>query len=464
MKNKSSAKGIIVLSILLAVLIFIPLKGYTSKLAYEVNHYLPNNLYINNINLGGKTLEQAMEILGRLEKAQLNKLIVISYEGEENYRQSSTYSYEQLGFYADKKAILSQLNGIMDKDINFMKRLIRYKRIENSREDYTMPYLINYDKYMNTLQAFDNATLKPPKDAAYVCSNGMVEIIPEENGTVFDKDRLYKELLADKNLKTAKLHVKPVKATITAQNLEAQGVKELVSSFTTKFDAGNAPRSSNIRLAATLIDGALVPPGGTFSFNEIVGERTEKRGFLEAGVYINGKVDTGIGGGICQVSTTLYNAVLLADYPVLERSNHSLTVPYVPLSRDAAVSWGAQDFKFSNNTSNYILVHCRTSKNTITFELYSTKVNKTVELISTTLSRTKAPVQYIDDMTQLIGKEEVIEKGHDGYQSQLIKNVFLDGKQISSELVSKDRYIPAFKVIKRGIKLPDVLSDIYSEY
>jgi vancomycin resistance protein YoaR len=290
-----------------------------------------------------------------------------------------------------------------------------------------------------------------------------VQILKEEYGFAYDKEDLYKELQSNQDITQANLNVKAFKPSVTTEILKMQGINEKISSFTTHFDANNKPRSSNIKLAAKSIDATVLPPGAVFSFNEIVGQRTEERGFKEAGVYINGKVDTGICGGICQVSTTLYNAVLLADLLVIERNSHSLTVPYVPLSRDAAVSWGLQDFKFTNNTENHILINSKTTAGSITFEFYSTKSNKSVELISTTLSRINAPVLYIDDIVAPFGQNIVVDKGHDGYQSQLVKNVYLDKNRVSSEVVSKDKYMTAAKIIKRGLRIPDSMLRIDDE-
>ncbi|MDF2892178.1 MAG: hypothetical protein K0R80_2545 [Clostridia bacterium] len=460
MKSKRSTMGIVVLSLILLIVIAIPLKAYTSKLVYKVNHYLPNNLYVDRLHLGGKTLEQAFNALSMLEEEQLKKPITILFDDGKGYYESNSFTYAQLGYFADMTNVVEQLNAIMDKDIGIINRFLRYRSIEKSKLVFPLNFSIHYDKYIKALEIFDNRKLKYPVDAKFEIENGKVQIIAEEYGYSYDKEGLYKELQRNRDLTTAKLNVKAVKPTITAELLKAQGIKELISSFTTKFDAGNVPRSSNIRLAAKIIDGTILPPGTTFSFNEVVGERTEEKGFKEAGVYINGKVDTGIGGGICQVSTTLYNSVLLADLHIKERSNHSLTVPYVPLSRDAAVSWGTQDFKFTNNTENHIFIHSKTTSGSITFELYSTKANKKVELISTTLSRNKAPVQYIDDMTAVFGQETVIDKGHDGFQSQLVKNVYVDGKIVSSELVSKDKYSAAIKIIKRGIRIPESILEM----
>ncbi|MDF2840897.1 MAG: hypothetical protein K0Q99_1669 [Clostridia bacterium] len=463
MKNKQRAMGILVLSIMILVLIAIPLKNYTARLIYKVNNYLPNNLYVDTLSLGGKTIDQAKKELDHLVRLNLNKTISVLYTSDNGQNQSNNFTREQLGFNVDKTPIINHINAMMNKDTSILKRLINYRNIEKHGLEMDLSFNIHYDTYLKALEVFDSSKLKPPVDAKYSVSKGTIQMIQEENGYAFDKEGLYQYLLANKNLETVNLKVKYVKPAITIAQLETQGIKELVSSFTTKFDAGNVPRASNIKLAASIIEGTILPPGGTFSFNEVVGKRTIEKGFREAGVYINGKVDTGIGGGICQVSTTLYNAVLLSDLEVLERSNHSLTVPYVPLSRDAAVSWGSQDLKFNNNTQNYIYIHSITNGGSITFELYSTKTNKRVELISTTLSRNKAPIQYIDDIAAFIGKEKVVDKGHDGYQSQLVKIVYVDEKKISSEVVSRDKYLPETKIVKRGIRIPDVYLDFEDE-
>lgn len=462
-KNKHKTIGIIVLLIFIIALIAFPLKNYTSKLLFRMNNYMPNNLYVNNLHIGGKTLEQAIYELDKLEVEQLKKSINISYVDSTDNHKSVNFTYSQLGYFADKTIIIEQLNLLMDQDINVINRFIKFRSIERSGLNLQLPFSIHYDKFLKALEILDNSTLKAPVNAKFDIIKGKVQIVNEEYGFAFDKEALYKELKVNKDLIQVNLNVKTVKPSITTEILKTQGIKERISSFTTNFDASNAPRSSNIRLAAKSIAGIILPPGAIFSFNEVVGQRSEERGYKEAGVYINGKVDTGIGGGICQVSTTLYNAVLLADLLVMERSNHSLTVPYVPLSRDAAVSWGLQDFKFTNNTENHILINSSTTGGSITFELYSTISNKSVELISTTLAKSIAPVLYIDDLIAPFGQNIVIEKGHDGYQSQLVKNVYVNRNLLRTEVVSKDKYSTATKIIKRGIRIPETILRLYDE-
>ncbi len=155
---------------------------------------------------------------------------------------------------------------------------------------------------------------------------------------------------------------------------ELAKVKEVVSEYTTRFSAGNRPRSSNIQLAASFFNGQVLMPGDKLSYNDTVGRRTIKRGFKVAGVYINGKHDTGVGGGICQVSTTLYNAALFANLGIPQRQNHSLPVPYVPLGRDATVDFGNIDLVLQNTTDAPIAVVSTYTPGALTFRILGQKV------------------------------------------------------------------------------------------
>ncbi|MDF2521149.1 MAG: hypothetical protein K0R84_1777 [Clostridia bacterium] len=455
MRYISSKRVIIILFIFLLILIALFIRNYTVNLIGRMNNYLPNNLYINDIHIGNKTLAEAEELIKILEAVKLDKEIVITYEDGKGYVENHSFTYGELGYFAEKKVLMDELTSIFDNKGNIFKRIWQYKSIERSARNYTLKFNIDYNRFAKALNVFDSSKLQKPINAKYAVVKGKIVIVKEEIGYMFDKQALYNKLVADTSLNAAKLQVKAVNPSITAAQLAKQGIKEKISEFTTRFDAGNASRSSNIRLAAKIINGTVLAPGEVFSFNTIVGERTLERGFKEAGVYMNGKVDTGIGGGICQVSTTLYNAVLYADLHVLERYNHSLTVPYVPLSRDAAVSWGLQDFRFVNNTDYHIYIYASASKSSITFALFSTKSNKTVDLISTTISKIKAPVLYKDDASLEVGKQLVEDSGHDGFESQLVKKVYVNSKLVNTGIVSKDKYGTTSKIVIRGTKLSE---------
>jgi hypothetical protein len=148
------------------------------------------------------------------------------------------------------------------------------------------------------------------------------------------------------------------------------GINARIGHFVTHFNPGEVGRTQTVRLAISLIDGRVVAPGALFSVNEAVGERTAARGFGQGIVFVDGHLDTQLGGGMCQVATTLFNAALLANLQIVERFQHVRTVPYVPPGRDATVYWGQKDFKFTNNTHTPILIYYRTTATHAVCDLY----------------------------------------------------------------------------------------------
>ena len=212
----------------------------------------------------------------------------------------------------------------------------------------------------------------------------------------FDVNEAQKIL--DQNKHNAEPYSIPVEITQpekTTQWFIDNKLSYTLGSFSTVYNAGNYERSHNIALAAQKINGLVLMPGEQFSFNGVVGQRSAQTGFKTAKVYQGGEIVDGIGGGICQVSTTLYNAVLYADLKIVYRTNHSMPVSYVPSGRDATVSYGSIDFKFSNNQSYPVKLGCSASNGRLTCSVYGIKLqNKKVEIttqtVSTTPSRTSS--------------------------------------------------------------------------
>ena len=180
---------------------------------------------------------------------------------------------------------------------------------------------------------------------------------------------------------------------------------KIVSTYTSYYGGSDEGRKENIRLGAAFINNILLKPGDEFEFWKYIGETTYERGFKMAGVYQNGRPASGMGGGLCQVSTTLYNAALLADLKITERSPHSLPVHYVPLGLDATVSTGIHTLRFVNNTPNYILIKSKTDANNITFEILGIPVDgKTVKVYSKNVSGNAA-----DAYKDIYMNEELVE-------------------------------------------------------
>ena len=234
---------------------------------------------------------------------------------------------------------------------------------------------------------------------------------------------------------TVELPLKTAPKRITDEMLA--GIDGVLASFSTNFSAGNRPRASNIRLAASKLDGVLLLPGEKASFNDTVGRRTLKGGFKTAGVYINGKHDTGVGGGICQVSTTLYNAALLSDLKILQRSNHSLPVPYVPLGRDATVDYGNLDLILQNTTPHAIVLTSHYAPGRLTFRVLGSKSDKAaVSIVQTRVSHSGMRERRIVDRSLPPGRTRVVEPGSGRIVASTMRVVKRDGKTVREPLAT----------------------------
>ena len=247
----------------------------------------------------------------------------------------------------------------------------------------------------------------------------------------------------------------PLKITIpniTTDKLGSEAFPDLLGSYSTKYDGGNSDRTTNLRLAVGKLNGTVVNPGQTFSYNATLGERSIAAGYKEAKVYQGGKVVDGIGGGICQISSTLYNAVVYANLEVVSRRNHGFMTSYASAGRDATVVYGAIDFKFKN-TRKYPIKIVGSVKNGIAkIDIYGVKEDPEykVEFQTSVTDTIPYTVTYIDDETLPVGKEVVEQKGANGCKSVTYKVLYLNGAAVSKKMLSSDTYNAMERVIRRG--------------
>ncbi|RQD77204.1 MAG: hypothetical protein D5R97_02925 [Candidatus Syntrophonatronum acetioxidans] len=218
------------------------------------------------------------------------------------------------------------------------------------------------------------------------------------------------------------------------------GINEKIGSYSTEFDPGQTGRATNIRLVADSIDGALLAPGQHFSMNETAGPYSRERGFQPAPVFSGGQVITGIGGGVCQNSSTLYNAALLAGLEVTERHSHSLPVGYLPLGRDASVSYGVTDLKFVNSLHKHVYIQMKASGGILTVNVFGTR-EKEVKISSSIVETINPPVNYVrsPDVTGRV----VVQEGARGYRT--VTTITINGQE---RVLSRDYYRPRERIIK----------------
>lgn len=280
------------------------------------------------------------------------------------------------------------------------------------------------------------------------------ELHPHINGVdlKITKEEAKKELEQQKEEYTIPLKITIPK--ITTEKITTNSFINELSKYTTRYDESNINRTNNIKIATEKINGTIIMPGEIFSYNNIVGARTIKAGYKEAAVYINGKVVDGIGGGICQVSSTLYNAILNANLEPVSRRNHYFMTSYVPASQDATVSYGTIDFKFKNTRKYPIKVEC-TAKNGISqVRILGLKEETEYEVVIKSEITEVIPytTKYIDTDTLDKGRENIVQKGLNGYKSEAYRVLKLNGKVVSKTLLSKDSYNPMERVVERGTR------------
>jgi len=296
---------------------------------------------------------------------------------------------------------------------------------------------------------------RAPADAAFEVEPGGIHIVPDKPGLAVDVPATAKALLAavtSPTARTAQLSVRTAPAERSTAEAQAMGITGVVGSYHTTY-GGIPSRLHNVALVAQLIDGALIGPGETFSFNGTTGERTAEKGFQEAPVIINGELQTGLGGGICQVSTTVFNAAYEAGLQIDERTNHALYISHYPLGRDATVNYPDLDLKFTNDTDKWLLLRTFVGSGSLTVNLYGTPQNRRVETVEQPLRVVGAPrVDRVKDPTLLKGTSEVEEYGQPARSTGVSRTVYDANGTVLHEDSWYSSYRSEPKVVRVGTK------------
>lgn len=408
-----------------------------------------NNIIIDNYQiLKAMILKTKLDLEISVNEEKLNETIKnIQAEIPGTIKE---YSYEIKG---DK---LNITNGKAGKKIELEQ--LKEKIIENIEKQFNgkketidipvtdaQPEKIDIDKIYNEIY-------KEPKDA-YIVEDPF-ELHKEENGVNFKITIEEAKKMVSEEKEKYTIPLKITKPKVEVKDLGEKLFKHTLAKYTTIYDAGDINRGINIGLAAKAINGTILLPGEKFSYNAKVGDTTKEKGYRTGGAYVGGKVVQAYGGGICQLSSTLYNAVLYANLEIVKRYNHSYAVGYVPAGRDATVSYGGKDFKFENTRKYPIKIVASAKNGVVSVSILGIKeeVEYDIELTSTVLSRTPCATTYEKNPNLEEGKEKVIQKGYNGKTSVAYKIVKHNGKTISKTLLSKDTYKPMNRIVEVGTK------------
>lgn len=287
-----------------------------------------------------------------------------------------------------------------------------------------------------------------PKDAILI--EEPFELIKDEDGIDFaiTMEEAKALITGDKEEYTIPLKITKAEKNIT--NLGAKAFPHILSEFKTYYNQGATARTKNLQIAAEKINGTVLMPGEEFSFNKVVGKRTVQDGYQNAPVYENGKVVDGIAGGICQISTTLYNAALLANLEITDRRNHNFTSTYADPGRDATVVYGSQDFKFRNTRQFPIQLNCSVSGGVASFEIKGIKEETEYDVkILTNVTATIPFTEEIEEDKSLApGTKSVAQAGHNGAKVTSYRVLYLNGNEVSRTLLYNDTYRAMNRIVK----------------
>jgi vancomycin resistance protein YoaR len=295
-----------------------------------------------------------------------------------------------------------------------------------------------------------------PKNARFaIGARNVVRIVPAQAGRKLDKEGTTRNIMAallSSSNRRADLKVVTAAPERTTRDAKAMGITGLVGAYET-FYGGVPNRIHNVQLVAHLIDDHYIAPGETFSFNGTTGERSPDKGFLEAPVIINGELKTGLGGGVCQVSTTTFNAAYEAGLSITDRTNHALYISHYPLGRDATVNYPDTDLKFVNDTGHWLWLRTFVGSSSLTVALYGTPQNRKVESEVAPLEVTgPIPVKRVADPAMTVGTEAVEEAGAPPRSTHVRRRVLGANGDLMYDHTWYSTYVAEPEVIRYGTK------------
>ena len=336
---------------------------------------------------------------------------------------------------------------VVDTD-SFLKKIKTKLNDINEKDDYIEISVINKEPDIIDIDKIHEEVYTEAKDAYY--TKEPFSVYPEVEGVDFDVEEAKKILQEDKDEYVIKLKI--TKPKVTLDQIGKEAFPNKLSTFTTRYDPSDVDRTTNLRIACQKINGKVVLAGDTFSYNQTLGARTAAAGYKNAKVYEAGEVVDGIGGGICQISSTLYNAILMANLQAVERRNHQFTTSYVGAGRDATVVYGVTDFKFKNTRKYPVRIVASAQNGIATVSIYGIKEEEeyTFNFYTKVISTIAPTIKYEEDSSLPSGTENIKRAGTNGQITETYITKILNGKTVSTNLLSRDTYSAMQRIVVRG--------------
>lgn len=444
MMKKNKKIGIIILEVCLCVIFMCLIAAAVIKTKIIDNKLIVSGASISGVDIGGLTKEQAEKKIDKYTSYLKNRDITIKYGNDE---KDTKATFEKLGFYIeDNDYVQSAYN--VGKTGNIFKRIKERISVKKKDVTYTLKTGVDMDTLKNYVTLKSRLHNKKVKNSQLKLVKGKIKATKDQTGLKVNVaktvDNFADKISGNVKDKTLELNavVKVKKPKYTRKMFSK--CRNLLGSYSTDYGSSTAERCTNIQTAAGRINGTILYPGQTFSTVKVIKDRTEENGYKSAPEYSSGKVVAGIGGGVCQVSTTLYNAVINAELEVVERSPHSMVVHYVNVSRDAAISGNYKDLKFKNNTKSPIYIAASASGGILSFKIYGeeTRSKKRTIAFESEIVEEKQPQGEVItvDATKPSGYRAITQSAHTGYSARLWKIIYINGVEKNRVLVNTSSY------------------------
>ncbi len=388
--------------------------------------------------------EKEIELEATIDEEMLNQII-------QNINNSIEGAVVQPSYYRkegeDKIIITEGKEGLKVNEEQIYKDVNELIKNQTDINIIKIP-LENVQPDKIDLQKIYEEIHKEVQDAYY--TQNPFKVYPEVEGVDFDIENA-KNIIAEKK-EQYEIPLIITKPNKTTKEIGTEAFPDLLATFSTQYQSSNVNRTTNLKLAADKINGIVLLPGEEFSYNKTVGERTVQAGFKEAAVFNAGRVENGLGGGICQISSTLYDAVVMADLDVTVRRNHQFVTSYVKAGADATVVWGSQDFKFKNTRKYPIKITITVSGGVATAKIWGVKEEVEYDITIETKKTATIPytTQYVQDSSLPEGQQKIVQSGSNGQKVEAYKVKRLNGQVISTTLLSKDTYNAMKKIVHVG--------------
>lgn len=408
---------------------------------------------VGGVDVSGLSKDEASAKVKENYKSLFDKLIVVNIDDS-----SATKTLGELGLNFNIEEVVNEAF-LYGREGDDEDRFLKVSALKNSPKDFPInisPSEENISQFVNTIA--DNMTIISVNPTVSFV-NGKLSVGESKEGREVDREDLYskvKEAVLNAINKKQDVSIE-TKTNVIKPNINQDSLKRvngIIGQFTSNLGRGTKGRNDNIVLSAKKISNIVVMPGESISFNQMMGPITEENGYKQASTIQNGVYSDGLGGGLCQTSTTLYNALVRSDIKIIERHPHSIPAPYVPIGEDGAVWVGAKDLKFTNNFDFPIAITSSVNlgSNTITFTIYgdtNTK-NYKVEMYSKVIET--IPYKTIEKESQDVadGQKKIDTKGRNGYRVQSYKVYKRGGEVIKTVPYMKSYYPPANEIVLLG--------------